>query len=213
MVRRRTERGLLLFAALAVGCAAAAGPSTGLRPIDPPAAVRAEALATTWLDRGLPAVVDALSERGREGYRALRLSDAQVDDWMSAAAIARGRSTFVGMVPGQHDRRWFAWRRWRGSAVLGWCARGARVAEVNGPDGFLRRTLVVDRVLVVGGREGHRWGAWLEGLVLARDGWRFAPWVPHAQSVEGPRRSHPDVDLWDCDLARRPATSAPPPGG
>lgn len=171
------------------------------------------AFAAAQLDRGLPTVIRALADAGREGYRALRLGEAQMDGWLGAAARTRSRVTFVGMVPGRGDRRWFAWHRWRGSALRGWCARGVRVLEPDGPEGFLRRTLVADRVLVVGGRGEHRWAAWLEGLVLARDGWRLAPWVPHAQAVEGPRRSHPDVDLWDCDLARPPATSARRPGG
>jgi hypothetical protein len=209
---RRAEAALAASLALALGCATAA-PSTGLRPMDLPAAAGARSVLAARVDAGLPALMRALSERGREGYRALRLTDAQVDGWLRPDAISRARNTFVGMVPGANDRRWFAWRRWHGSALLGWCARGARVAEADGPEGFMRRTLVVDRLLVVGGRGEHRWAAWLEGLVLARDGWRFAPWVPHAQSVEAPRRSHPDVDLWDCDAARAPATSAPRPGG
>ena len=185
----------------------------GLRPMAVPPTGRPEAFIASALDRGLPTVIRLLSERGREGYRALRLGEAQMDGWLDEAAITRGRTTFVGMVPGLNDRRWFAWRRWRGSTLLGWCARGVRLPEANGPEGFLRRTVLVERVLVVGGRAEHRWAAWLEGLVLSREGWRFAPWIPHAQAVEAPRRSHPDVDLWDCDLARPPATSALPPGG
>ncbi len=181
--------------------------------MDPPRAIAPSVFARGRLDEGLPQVVRALSEAGRDGYRALRLSDAQMEGWMSAEAVARGRATFVGMVPGPRDRRWFAWNRWRGSAVIGWCARGVRVVEAGDGEGFVRRTLVVERVLVVGARGDQRWAAWLEGLVLASDGWRFAPWAPHAQSVEAPRRSHADVELWDCDLERSPATSAPPPGG
>lgn len=170
--------------------------------------------ATARLDAELPAVIAALSTRGRDGYRSLRLGDAQMDGWMTGPAIARRRATFVGMVPGLNDRRWFSWRRWTGSALEGWCARGVRVLVPGGPEGMTAPTLAVDRVLVVGARDGLRWAAWLEGLVLAQGGWRFAPWVPHAQSIEAPRRGHPDVDLWDCDLARRPlTTSAPPPGG
>lgn len=205
------DRAVLLSVALCVGCAAA--PSLGLRPMEVPPPAQQGAFVGALLDQRLPAVMRALSERGREGYRVLRLREAQMDGWLSPDAIARGRLTFVGMVPGMNDRRWFSWRRWRGSVLRGWCARGVRVMEANGPEGFLRRTLMVERVLVVGGRAEHRWGAWLEGLILSRGGWRFAPWVPHAQGVEAPRRSHPDVDLWDCDLARPPATSAPPPGG
>lgn len=202
-----------LTIALSLGCASAVAPSLGLRPMAVPPAPSPEAFATSRLNDGLPAVLRALSERGREGYRSLRLGDAQMDGWLTSDAIARGRSTFVGMVPGLHDRRWFGWHRWRGSTVIGWCARGVRVAEAGGREGFVQRTLTVERVLVVGARGEHRWAAWLEGLMLAADGWRFAPWVPHAQSVEAPRRSHADLELWDCDLARPPATSAPPPGG
>jgi hypothetical protein len=209
---RRADAIVVASLALALGCAAAV-PSVGLRPMDLPAAVAPRDLVSSRLDAGLPALLRALSERGREGYRALRLNGAQMDGWLSPDAITRGRNTFVGMVPGSADHRWFAWRRWRGSALLGWCARGVRVDEANGPEGFVRRTLLVERLLVVGGRGDQRWAAWLEGLMLSRDGWRFAPWVPHAQSVEAPRRSHPDIELWDCDVARSPATSARPPGG
>ncbi len=181
--------------------------------MDLPPAIAPSAFARARLDEGLPRVVRALSEAGRDGYRSLRLTDAQMEGWMSAEAITRGRATFVGMVPGPRDRRWFAWDRWRGSSVIGWCARGVRVVEAGGGEGFLRRTLLVERVLVVGARGEHRWAAWLEGLVLASDGWRFAPWAPHAQSVEAPRRAHADVELWDCDLASPPTTSARRPGG
>ena len=208
----RAERALAAALALSLGCAAAP-PSLGLRPMAVPSAERGPSFARAQLERGLPVVMRALSERGRDGYRGLRLGEGQMEGWLSPAAVARGRTTFVGMLPGPGDRRWFAWRRWRGSALLGWCARGVRSHEADGPEGFLHRTLVVERVLVVGGRDEHRWAAWLEGLVLTRDSWRFAPWVPHAQSVEAPRRSHPDADLWDCDLARPPVTSARRPGG
>lgn len=209
---RRADATVVVALAWVVGCAAAA-PSVGLRPMEVPPLAQPVTFATARLDEGLPSLMRALSEHGREGYRALRLSEAQTQGWLSAEAVTRGRNTFVGMVPGLNDRRWFAWRRWRGSVLLGWCGRGVRVREAQGPEGFLRSTIVVDRVLVVAGLGDHRWGAWLEGLVLARDGWRFAPWIPHAQAVEAPRRSHPDVDLWDCDVARRPTTSARPPGG
>ena len=208
---RRAELARLGCWALAVGCGA--GTPTGARPRSVPAQVGEGAFASARLDEGLPVIVRALSERGRDGYRALRLGDRGLEGWLVEAAIARGRSTFVGVVPGPGDRRWFAWHRWRGSAVRGWCARGVRVVEPDGPEGFRQRTLWVERVLVVGTQGEHRWAAWLEGLVLASDGWRFAPWVPHAQAVEAPRRSHPDVELWDCDLARPVATSAQPPGG
>lgn len=196
--------------ALALGCAAA--PSMGLRPMAIPATELTEAFVSTALDGGLPTVIRVLTEGGRDGYRALRLGEAQMDGWLNEAAITRGRATFLGMVPGINDRRWFAWRRWRGSVLQGWCARGVRVQEANGPEGFLRRTVLVERVLVVGGGAEHRWAAWLEGVVLSQEGWRFAPWIPHAQSVEAPRRSHSDIDLWDCDLARAPTISALPPG-
>lgn len=203
----------VVVVALALGCAAVV-PSLGLRPAEvPPGAHALHAFASARLDASLPALITTLSGQGRDGYRALRLNESQMDGWMTAAAIARGRAAFVGMIPGLNDRRWFAWRRWHGSALVGWCARGVRVLDANGPEGFERRTLLVERVLVVGARGDHRWAAWLEGLLLSQAGWRFAPWVPHAQSVEGPRRAHPDLDLWDCDLARPAAISARRPGG
>ena len=209
---RRADAIVWASLALAVGCAAAP-PSMGLRPMALPAATPAGPFVARALDEGLGPVIQLLSEGGREGYRSLRLGEAQMEGWLGAAALARGRTTFGGMVPGPGDRRWFAWRRWRGSALSGWCARGVRVLEPGGPEGFVRRTVVVERVLVIGARGGQRWAAWLEGVVLSRVGLRIAPWVPHAQAVEAPRRSHPDVELWDCDLARPPATSARPPGG
>jgi hypothetical protein len=213
-VRRalRADARLAVSIALTLGCASAPR-SLGMRPMEVPPAARTGAFVARQLDQGLGPVISALSEGGREGYRSLRLGEAQMDGWLGEAAIARGRTTFVGMVPGPGDRRWFAWRRWRGSALQGWCARGVRVLEANGPEGLLRRTVLVERVLVVGGRGGQRWAAWLEGLLLSREGWRFAPWVPHSQAVEAPRRSHADLELWDCDLARPAATSAPRPGG
>ncbi len=207
-MRRRSE----IVLALTCGCATTpAVPVAHPRAVPP--GVAPMAFVSAALERDLPAFVDTLSTQGRDGYRRLRLGSEQMEGWLGPDALTRQRNTLVGIVPSANDRRWTAWRRWGGSTVAGWCARGVRVAERDGAEGFTTRTVVIDRLLVVGVRDGATWAAWTEGLVLEQGGWRLAPWVPHAASVEAPRRAHPDVDLWDCDLARRPATSAPPPGG
>lgn len=199
-------------AAIALGCASAP-PVVRSHPAMVPAAVAPMEFAASAIDRGIPTLMQRIGEGGREGYRQLRLTHAEMEGWVAPDALARHRTILAGLFPSPADRRWFAWQRWQGSSLTGWCARGVRVASRGGTDGFVEPTLVVDRLLVLGSRDGATWAAWLEGLVLTSTGWRFAPWVPHAQSLEAPRRGHPDVHLWDCDLARQPATSTRPPGG
>ena len=84
--------------------------------------------------------------------------------------------------------------------MVGWCARGARVQEPGGEEGFAQRLLTVDRLLVVSeGRDGLT-AFWVEGLALDDDGWRWLPWVPWSEAVETPRGAHADIGLWVCDL-------------
>lgn len=199
---RRLRRALELVA-LTAACARPAGPPPAPAPtgLSPDGATR-ESL-TRAVESGVRPLLATL-ERGRDGYRALRMRRHDLVGWMRPETLEQMQRARVGLVPGPLDPRWQSWATRRGSALVGWCARGARQVEPGGREGFLVRTITVDRLLLVAARGGRRWGAWVEGLVLTRDGWRFLPWVPVDRAVEAPRWDHADLSLWDCDVGRRP---------
>lgn len=198
--------------ALTCGCASAGPRYTRVMP--PPVDVPERAVASGWVarevTRGLPGVVVALTESGLRGFRTLRLHHEEVEQVLTPAGRARVERSFVGRTPVAAEARWYMLARLRGSAVAGWCARGVRVAEASGAEGFAHRTVYIERLLVVGSEPGGGlWGAWLEGLMLTRAGWRMLPWVPYESAVETPRRDHTDIELWECDLGVRPAPRPP----
>ncbi len=175
--------------------------------LPPPVEVPVDATRSGWAEarigEGVGDVFRALSERGAAGLRALRLRPAEVAELFNDAGRARIERSVPGLTPSPHERRWRLLSQRRGAPVVGWCARGVRVAEASGVEGFRHRTLYIERVLIVGAEGDERWGAWVEGLVLTSAGWRMLPWVTFEDAVEAPRRDHTDLGLWDCDLSRR----------
>jgi hypothetical protein len=150
-------------------------------------------------------VFATLAEGGARALFGMRLQVEQCDRLLTTTGRTRATMSPTGNAPRAHEPRWATMRAFAGTSVVGWCARGVRVAEPDGPEGFAERALMVDRLLVVGREEGGTWGMWVEGLVLTRDGWRILPWVTWGDAVERPRRDHTDVALWDCDRSSGPA--------
>ena len=191
----------LAAGALTAACASVQGPRVAT------VAVPDEALRSGWAEarvaEGAPAVLRALVERGAAGLRGLRLRASEVDGVFTEAGRRRIAQSVPGLTPSPRELRWQMLAVHRGQALVGWCARGVRVAEAGGAEGFQARTLYVERLLLVGSEAGGRWALWVEGLVLTGAGWRMLPWVPYEDAVEAPRRDHSDLALWDCDLARR----------
>lgn len=198
---RLVDRVLLAVTVSLAACASAS------HALPPPVEVPLDATRSGWAEarigEGVTEVFRSLSERGAAGLRALRLRPAEVAELFNDAGRARIERSVAGLTPSPHERRWRLLSQQRGAQVLGWCARGVRVAEAEGVEGFRNRTLFVERVLIVGADGPDRWGAWVEGLVLTSVGWRMLPWVTFEDAVEAPRRDHTDLGLWDCDLARR----------
>jgi hypothetical protein len=196
---RLTE--VTLVATVCAACASTA------RTLPPPVEVPDDAVRSGWAEariaEGVPEVFQALSERGAAGMRALRLRPAEVAEVFTDTGRQRIERSVAGLTPSPHERRWQLLALRRSNPVVGWCARGVRVAEPGGVEGFRARTLFVERVLIVGREPTGRWAAWVEGLVLTGVGWRMLPWVTFEDAVEAPRRDHTDLGLWDCDLARR----------
>ncbi len=153
----------------------------------------------------------AFARDGAEAMLRLRLRPEDVRAVYTENAQQRIARISTGISPSPGERRWQMFRVLADAPIVGFCARGARVAEPNGPEGLRARGVVVDRLLIVGGERDGLWGAWIEGLLLTNEGWRLLPTVPFERQVETPRRDHTDVQLWDCDLGRRPevASSAP----
>ena len=142
---------------------------------------------------------------GREALLRLRLHRDEVRALFNDDGIRRISGVQTSLLPASGEQRWLMFRQfaelypWRG-----FCARGARLAEPNGPEGLKHRAFVVDRLLIVGAEPTGLWAAWIEGLSANDRRRRLLPNTPFDRQVETPRRDHADVQLWDCDLARRP---------
>lgn len=146
----------------------------------------------------------AFARDGAEALLRLRLSPEDVRGLYTENAQQRINRMSPGISPSPGERRWEMFRVLSRAPVVGFCARGARSVEPNGPEGLRMRAFMVDRLLIVGGESDGLWGAWIEGVVLTDEGWRLLPTVPFDRQVETPRRDHTDVQLWDCDLGLRP---------
>jgi hypothetical protein len=183
----------------------------GLRPIEPQGS--GERLDAQWaiarLREASVSLREALADGGAEAHLSLRFRPSEVEQLYTEDAAARMRSAQVGTESRDGEPRWVHLRALRETPLVGFCARGARIAERNGPDGLRARAMVVDRLLIVGAERDGLWGTWIEGLVLTEAGWRMSAAVPFAQQVEDPRREHADVQLWDCDLGERPRRDRP----
>lgn len=189
----------------AMGCAS--GASARRRTLPAAVEVPSDAVRGGWaearIQEGVGAVLITLATQGASGLRALRLHGDELGDFFTEAGRQRIERSVPGLTPSPRERRWQVLALHRDQPVTGWCARGVRIAEAGGVEGFLDRVLYVERLLIVGDEAGGRWATWVEGLVLTGGGWRVLPWVPYEDAVEVPRRDHSDLALWDCDLARR----------
>lgn len=174
----------------------------------PLAAVPPGALESGWArQRADEATTEAVAALIRDGVNTLRRRRIRADgdiDPLSPAGHARAAAAMVGLRPVASERRWTLLRRLADHGVVGWCARGVRVVEPGGPEGFGQRALTVDRLLVALEGASGRWGFWLEGLVLDGAVWRWLPWVSWNDAVEAPRAAHTDLVMWSCEMERRP---------
>lgn len=195
--------------ALAVSACNNAVIAPGLRPVEPVG--RDDRPDATWATERLRAAAVQLRERltagGPEAQLALRLRHDEVAQLYTEDAATRMRNAQVGVL--SRDARWVHLRSFAETPLVGFCARGARIAQRNGPDGVRVPALVVDRLLIVGAERDGLWALWIEGLLLTEDGWRLSAAVPYSSQVEDPRRDHADAQLWDCDLGQRPRRDVP----
>jgi hypothetical protein len=187
---------------------------SSLRPAAPDGSgIAAGHLDRQWAEQSVSQaaieLLQAFTHDGSEGLLRLRLRPDDVRAIFTDEAQQRIARLPTGLIPAPGENRWQLFRTFADAPVLGFCARGARIVEPNGPEGLRTRGLVVDRLLIVGGESDGYWGAWVEGLLLTNEGWRLLPTVPYDRQVETPRRDHSDVQLWECDLARRPDRAHP----
>jgi hypothetical protein len=147
---------------------------------------------------------DALARDGDQGLLRLRLRPEEVHALFTEDGARRVALAATGFEPSPAERRWVMLASLLETPVVGFCARGVRMEEPGGEAGFAQRTMVVDRLLVVGREPDGLWGVWVEGLVRTPSGWRLLPSVPFERQVGTPRRDHADIALWDCDVGQRP---------
>jgi len=203
---RQTAFGLAVLGVSLLGCSP---PGVVARPVlAVPEGQTERAWTRSRIAEGARALVALLPQGAEATVRGLRMEPGHRVALLDGSGQERAARGTQGGAPGEGSTRWVRLRRMRGSTLAGWCARGVRVVDA-GSEGFARRALVVDRLLLVGREPAGLWGVWLEGLVLTSDGWRVLPWIGWAQAVEAPRRDHGDVALWDCDLGERPGSSGP----
>jgi len=166
-----------------------------------------DALRSGWAEariaEGATVLFERLTREGAAGLRALRLRHEEFVGMFTEMGRRRAMGSVAGITPSPREPRWQMLTAHRGQSLVGWCARGVRVTETGGAEGFAVRTLHVERLLLVGAEPGGRWAFWVEGSLLTPSGWRILPWVAYETAVEAPRRDHSDLVLWDCDLARR----------
>lgn len=205
--RLRVER--LACLALAA-CATQGGPvARSLRPV--PADAVPSGWARAHIDEATRELFAQLSTQGLDALRRRRIRGDDLVTFLDPSGRRRAEQSVAGMTPRASERRWSVLRRMQGDTVAGWCARGVRVHDPGGAEGFAQRVLTVDRLLVVTEGSDGLWGFWLEGLALDDDGWRWLPWVPWTDAVETPRGAHADIALWVCDLDRPVASRSGSP--
>jgi hypothetical protein len=170
--------------------------------------VRAEPLDVAWasarLREATVRVHRVLASRGADGHLSLRLRPDELGQYLSASGLERVRGAQRGTSSIEGEPRWAHLRSLATSPMVGFCARGVRMAEPGGPEGLQTRSLYVDRLLLIGAERDGLWASWIEGLLLTERGWRLDPIVTFAQQVEDPRRGHADVQFWDCDIGQAP---------
>jgi hypothetical protein len=199
-------RGGLLLALLLCGCTGNTSTRT-VRTVLPDGG-RGGRLDVEWahaqLRRAAIQLHGVFAREGAEGLLRLRLRAGEVPAVFTENGAERVARLPAGLSPSPGEQRWHMFAVFARSPLVGFCARGARIVEPNGSEGFRAPAFVVDRLLIVGSERDGFWGAWVEGLVLTAEGWRLLPTVPFERQVETPRRDHTDVQLWDCDIGQRP---------
>lgn len=202
-----------MVAAIALAACNNTSIAPGLRPVSPLGS--GDRPDATWATERLRDAAVQLRARlahgGAQAHLALRLRQDEISQLYSDAAFERIRNAQVGHETGDADPRWVHLRSLADTPLVGFCARGARIAQQNGPDGLRVPALLVDRLLIVGAERDVLWATWIEGMILTEDGWRLNAAVPFSNQVEDPRRDHADAQLWDCDLGQRPRRDAPLP--
>lgn len=196
---------------IAAGCTTTGSRSAALRAAAPQGS--GERPEATWALQQLrdAAVMlhQRLAQEGSDGFLAVRVGADQIEGLFTQSGAERLQMVNVGVAPSEAEPRWVHFRSMRSSPLVGFCARGVRIAEANGPDGLRERALIADRLLLVGSGESAFWGAWVQGLILTEQGWKLLPSVAYSRQVEDPRVNHADVQLWDCDLGQRPLRDHP----
>jgi hypothetical protein len=167
------------------------------------------AWARARLREAVRTVHAVLARDGAEGLLRLRLRPDEIDAMFTPNGTDRIARLPTGLSPSPGEQRWHMFAVLADSPLVGYCARGARMVEANGPEGFRAPAFVVERLLLIGSEHDGLWGAWVEGLVLTAEGWRLLPTVPFERQVETPRRDHTDVQLWDCDVGHAPERDLP----
>lgn len=201
-MRLRPRRAESLAALALAACAHGASGPVARRL----AGVPDDALTSGWararIDGASRALFGLLTTNGVDALRRRRIRGDDLVTFLDERGRARAAQSVAGMTPRASERRWSVLRRMQDERVVGWCARGVRIHDPGGAEGFAQRLLTVDRLLVVSdGRDGLT-GFWIEGVALDDDGWRWLPWVPWSDAVETPRGAHTDIALWVCDLDR-----------
>jgi hypothetical protein len=140
---------------------------------------------------------DSLTSGDPARVSSVLLSDADVDAQWDAAT----RPVLSEQIRSERrhlDATRAAWSRFEGSAYRGFCARGAAKLE-PGQRGLVSPAEAIDELLVVGRHAGGDWAGWLREIISTSGGFRLAK-LPADQ----PRIGHPELDLWSCEVGRRP---------
>src|SRR5687768_11655796 len=136
MLRRRVLA-LAAAAAMVSGCGPA--PVPPLRPAAPPeSGIPTGRLDTGWAHQRLrEAAIElrgAFAREGSEGMLRLRLRDGELPALFDENAVERIRRLPTGLSPSSGERRWRMFATLAETALVGFCARGARVAEEGGAE-------------------------------------------------------------------------------
>lgn len=153
--------------------------------------------SVSGLDQIARSFHDALTSGDPAKVGAQLLSDAEIDEqWDGASRLVLSEQM-------RSERRHLeatrvAWGRFVGSSYRGFCARGA-ARLLPGQRGLEKAAEAIDELLVVGRHAGADWACWLREIISTSSGFRMTK-LP----TDSPRPGHPELDLWACEVGRRP---------